>query len=366
MAANPRRWRLAVACGLAVGLAAAGCNGGKGGPPAVAVNGEGATFVEPVMKEWAADYADKTGNSVTVNYQGKGSGAGVGQMTKKLADFGCTDMPMSRKNVAEAAANGGAVIHVPLVIGAVVPVYNLPAAGDKPVVFSGPVLAGIFTGKVTRWNDPTLAALNPGVALPDTAIQPVYRADPSGTSFIFADYLAKVGPEFQSAVGVSNTPKWPTGVGIAQNKSDGVAGHVSRAVGAVGYVELTYALDTGATYGAVVNKAGKAVRADLASITAAAAASAGAKPTAEPYSLHELTYSLTDAPGEASYPIAGMSFAVLYQEQPATPGRAVVDFLTWATSAEGQAAAQRRNYAPLPAELQAAAARRLGQVTFRP
>ncbi len=363
MARNPRSWRRAAACGLAFGLAAAGCN--KGGAGAVTVTGEGATFVEPVMKEWAADYADRTGHKVTVNYQGKGSGAGVTQMTKKLVDFGCTDMPMSRKNVAEAAANGGAVVHVPLVVGAVVPVYNLPAAGGRPVAFSGPVLADMFTGKITRWNDPKLAALNPGVPLPDTAVQPVYRADPSGTSFIFADYLAKVSPEFERTVGVSNTPKWPKG-GIAQGKSDGVAGHVSRTPGAVGYVELTYALDTGATYGAVVNRAGKAVRADLASITAAAAASAGVKPTAEPYSLHELTYSLTDAPGAASYPIAGMSFAVLYQDQPATPGKAVVEFLTWATSAEGQAAATRRNYAPLPADLQAAAAERLAQVTFRP
>lgn len=363
MTANPRWRRLAAACGLALGLAAAGC-----GKAAVTVNGEGATFVEPVMKEWAADYADKTataGTKVVVNYQGKGSGAGVSQMTKRLADFGCTDMPMSRKNVDEAMAAGGPVIHVPLVIGAVVPVYNLPGDGDKPVAFSGPVLADIFTGKITRWNDPKLAALNPGVPLPDTAIQPVYRADPSGTSFIFADYLAKVSPGFGAAVGVSNTPKWPAG-GIAQGKSDGVAGHVSRTPGAIGYIELTFALDTGAKYGAVVNQAGKSVRADLASITAAAAASAGVKPTAEPYSLHELTYSLTDAPGEASYPIAGMSFAVLYESQPTTPGKAVVDFLTWATSAEGQMAAQRRNYAPLPAELQAAAARRLAQVTFRP
>ena len=354
------RVRVLQLVGFVVLAAVAGSVRAAGDP--VKVNGAGATFVQPVMLVWAAEYADKIGGAVKVNYEGLGSGAGVTNMTKKLADFGCSDAPMTRKQTDAAAKAGGAVIHVPLVIGAVVPVYNLPAVGDKPLVFDGKALAAIFTGQITKWNDPALAALNPGVALPDLSVQPVKRADPSGTSFIFADYLAKVSPGFKTTVGVSNMPKWPAEVGIAQQKNDGVSGHVSRTPGAIGYVELTYALDTKATFGAVVNGAGKPVRADFTSIAAAAAASADAKPTAEPYSLHELTYSLTDAPGEASYPIAGMSFAIVYQKLPADRGKAVVEFLTWCVSAEGQALAQKRNYAPLPKGLQERAAKRLAQI----
>lgn len=345
-------------------VALAGCGGGGGIPSPgdpVRIDGQGATFVEPVMKVWANEYGDKTSGAVQVNYQGTGSGAGVAQMTKKLADFGCSDAPMNKKQTDEAAGLGGAVVHIPLVIGAVVPVYNLPGI-DQPLVFTGPLLADVFTGKVAKWNDPRLQALNPGINLPDLGVQPVYRSDPSGTSFIFSDYLSKVSPEFKASVGASTTPKWPTGVGTGQNKSDGVAGHVSRTPGAIGYVELTYALDTKATFGKVRNKAGKDVLADLAGITAAAAASLGAKPTAEPYSLHDLTYNLTDAAGDASYPIAGMSFAVLYQAQAGAKGKAVVAFLTWCVSAEGQALAAKRNYAPLPEELQKRAAAKLDAV----
>ena len=345
-------------------FALTGCGGGGGTPspgdPA-RIDAQGATFVEPVMKVWANEYGDKTGGAVQVNYQGTGSGAGVAQMTKKLAEFGCSDAPMNRKQTEEARGLGGEVVHVPLVIGAVVPLYNLPGV-ETPLVFTGPLLADLFTGKVKKWNDPKLKELNPGVNLPDLGVQPVYRSDPSGTSFIFSDYLAKVSPEFKASVGASTTPKWPTGVGTGQNKSDGVAGHVSRTAGAIGYVELTYALDTKATFGKVRNKAGKDVLADLPGITAAAAASLAAKQTAEPYSLHELTYNLTDADGEASYPIAGMSFAVLYKAPSGPKAKAVVAFLKWCVSAEAQSLASRRNYAPLPSELQKTAAEKLDTV----
>jgi phosphate transport system substrate-binding protein len=221
---------------------------------------------------------------------------------------------------------------------------------------------------VTRWNDPKIAALNPGVSLPDLGIQPVYRADPSGTSFIFSDYLAKVSPAFKSTVGASTTPNWPSGVGTAQSKSDGVAGHISRNPGAIGYLELTYALDSQdkLRYGKVRNKAGKDILPDLDSITAAAAASLGTEPTAEPYSLHDLTYNLTDADGEASYPIAGMSFAVLYQKQQGAKGKAVVGFLKWCTGPDGQKLAKLRNYAPLPEELQKKVHEALGKVEVGP
>lgn len=313
----------------------------------VELNGRGATFVEPIMKFWTNEYGEKTGQAVRINYQGTGSGDGINKVTDQLVDFGCSDAPMNRKQLDAAAAKGGPVVHVPLVIGAVVPMYNLPGV-DKPVAFSGPVLADIFTGKITAWDDPKLKELNPGLDLPAAKIQPVFRADPSGTTFIFADYLAKVSPEFKSTVGVSNEPAWPTAVGVRQQKTDGVAGHVSRTAGAIGYVELTYALDTKSQYGAVVNRAGKPILADLDGITAAADATLGEKQTAEPYSLHDLTYSLTDAGGDKSYPIAGLSYALAYKKLPGAKGRATVEFLKWATSAEGQEMAKKRNYAPLP------------------
>lgn len=327
-----------------------------------AVNGQGATFVKPIMDVWKEEFMERTAGKVKLNYTGTGSGAGVIQMTKKLADFGCSDNPMTSKQLAEVPA-GEAVVHVPLVIGAVVPVYNVPGVSE-PLKFTGPLLVEIFTGKIGKWNDPKIKALNPSAALPDLVIQPVYRSDPSGTTFIFCDYLAKADPEFKKTVGVSNAPTWPKGVGIAQNKSDGVAGHVSRTEGAIGYIELTYALDSKdqMKFGTVRNKAGKDVTADFESITAAAAASLDQKQTQEPYSLHELTYNLTNAEGEKSYPIAGMSFAVLYKKQSGAKGKAIVAFLKWATGTEGQDLAKRRNYAPLPDSLREKIVKRLESV----
>jgi len=318
---------------------------------AAEINGQGATFVRPIMDKWKEEFLEQTGGKVKINYTGTGSGAGVSSMTKKLADFGCSDNPMTKSQMKEVPG-GAAVVHIPLVIGAVVPVYNLPGVSE-PLKFTGPLLVDIFTGKITKWNDAKIAAINPGAALPDLVIQPVMRSDPSGTTFIFCDYLAKVDENFKKTVGVSNAPTWPKGVGIAQNKSDGVAGHISRTEGAIGYIELTYALDSKdkLKFGSVRNKAGKDIRADFDSITAAADASLDQKQTQEPYSLHELTYNLTDAAGEKSYPIAGMSFAVLYKKQEGAKGKAIVGFLRWVTSSEGQELAKSRNYAPLPVSL---------------
>jgi phosphate transport system substrate-binding protein len=200
------------------------------------------------------------------------------------------------------------------------------------------------------------------MTLPDLAIQPVYRSDTSGTSFIFSDYLSKVDEGFKKTVGASTAPKWPETVGIRQNKSDGVAGHIDRTPGTIGYIELTYALSKKAKYGSVRNKAGKDILADLDSITAAGDASLSVAQTQEPYSLHELTYNLTNADGEKSYPIAGMCFAVLYKKQDAAKGKAVVSFLKWTTGSEGQDLANKKNYAPLPAALREKAAARLDSV----
>jgi phosphate transport system substrate-binding protein len=345
-------------------VAVAGCGGGDkaggggGGKTAVAaadLKGVGATFVQPIMKDWTEKYLKETDDKVRVNYDAKGSGAGISAMTTREADFGCSDAPMKKAEVETAKGTGGEVVHIPLVIGAVVPVYTLKGVdAAKPLTFSGPVLADIFTGKITKWNDPKLAALNPGVALPDLGIKPVYRADKSGTSFIFTAYLGKVSPEFKATIPPSTEPAWPKEVGSREQGSKGVADAVARADGAIGYVELTYALDNKIAFGAVTNKAGKSVRATLDSITAAAAASLDTRPTAEPYSLHELTYDLSDAGGDGSYPIAAMSFAVFYKGLPADKRTAVVAFLRWAAASDkGQKMASVRNFAPLPPELRA-------------
>jgi phosphate transport system substrate-binding protein len=343
---------------------ATGCSGGAG---TVELNGQGATFVEPVMKVWTNHYLEeKTAGRVRINYQGTGSGAGIQQLTNKTTDFGCSDAPMNRKQFDAATEAGGPVVHVPLVIGAVVPTYNLDGV-TQPLNFTGAVLADIYLGKVTKWNDPALKELNPGVDLPDLGIQPVFRSDSSGTSNVFTEYLSKVSPEFKAKVGASTSPAFPQGVGIGKPKTDGVAGHVANTPGAIGYVELTYALDKKAQYGAVRNRAGTFVRADLAGITAAAAASLAEKPVDEPYALHDLTYSLTDPAGAGSYPIAAMSYAVLYAHQPdAAKGKAVVEFLTWCASAEGQKMAERRNYAALPPDLAAKVAAKLGTIRVGP
>lgn len=357
-------------------LALAGCAGCGGRPiptdgntgakienvPAASLNAGGATFVEPVMSVWTAEFRTKTGDKVKINYQGTGSGDGINKMTTQELAFGCSDAPMNKKELDAAVGKGGEVLHIPLVIGAVVPMYNL-AGVDKPLVFTGQVLGDIYLGKITRWNEKPLADLNPGVNLPDLAIAPVFRAKSSGTSFIFTDYLSKTNAGFKEKVGaVKEIPRAVAGVGMDGN--GGVAGHVQKTNGAIGYVELTYALDTKAAFGTVRNKSGKDVPASLASITAAAAAGMKEAQAAEPYSLHDLTYNLNDTAGDDVYPIAALSFALLYKKQAGDKGRAVVEFLKWATSAEGQKLSEARNYAPLPESLRAKVGEKLAGVTF--
>ena len=350
-------------------LLAAGCRPATPAVESVTLHGAGSTFVEPIVRVWAVYYREETGERVEVNYQGKGSGAGISEMTRRLADFGCTDHPMNARQVAEARDTGGDVLHVPLVVGAIVPIYNLPdlPADAPPVEFTGEVLADLYLGKITNWSDPRLQELNPKVTLPDLAVQPVTRADPSGTSFVFVDYLSKVSPEVLAAVGVSNLPNWPKGVGIAQSRTDGVAGYVSRTPGAVGYVELTFAAENPEVpFGRVRNRAGNSVLASPAGIAAAAASPLDARPAEEPYSLHALTRNLTDAPGPEAYPIVGTSYAVLYRSQPGRNGPATRDFLRWALGPTGQKLAGKRHYAPLPEPLRVAALAQLDRIEFTP
>jgi phosphate transport system substrate-binding protein len=307
---------------------------GCGGPR---INTGGATFVYPMMTKWAEEY--KKAKGVEVNYQSIGSGGGIQQMTAKTFDFGCTDGPMNEEQIEKCRENGGEPVHIPLVMGAVVPTYNLDEVKGQ-LRFSGPVLADIYLGKIKKWNDPALKALNPDVAkdLPDKEIVVVHRSDGSGTTYIWVDYLAKVSEEWRKKVGVSTSVEWPTGIG--QKGNEGVSGQVKRSKGSIGYVELIYAIQNDIKYGRVKNREGQFIEPNLNSIAAAAANSLDNIPD-------DLRYSITDAPGKGSYPISGTTWAVVYDKLPAGKGKEVVDFLRWVTH-EGQQFTEELHYAKLP------------------
>lgn len=335
-----------------------GCGGGEGdtGTP-VRVSAGGATFVDPIMRAWAKDY--RKAKRTEIDYVKSGSGKGIGDLTAKTIDFGCTDAPMSKKELEAAVAAGGEVLHIPVTMGAVAIVYNVP--GAEKLNLTGPVVADIYLQKIAKWNDAAIAGLNPGVALPDRAIVAVRRAESSGTTSIFSEYLSKVSPEFKEKVGTSKEMKLSGGVG--QQGNDGIAGFVKNNEGAIGYVELAYANKNKISTAMIKNRTGKTVGPNADSVTAAAAAAMATKPTAEPYTLHELTFSLTDADGEASYPIVGISYAILFAKQPKDKGPTIVDFLKWVV-VDGQKLAVELDYAPLPVELGKRAQVKLDGVTF--
>lgn len=342
-------------------IAFAGCGGGgddatEGGTP-VRVSAGGATFVDPIMRAWAKDY--RKAKRTEIDYVKSGSGKGIGDLTAKTIDFGCTDAPMSRKEFDAAKAAGGDVLHIPVTMGAVAIVYNLH--GIEQLNLTGAVIADIYLQKVSKWNDAAIAALNPGVALPYKAIVAVRRAESSGTTNIFSEYLSKVSPAFKDQVGTTKEMK--LGGGVGQQGNDGIAGFVKNNEGALGYVELAYANKNKIATAKLTNKAGKLVGPNSDSVTAAATAAMGAKPTAEPYTLHDLTFSLTDADGDGSYPIVGISYAIVYAKQSKDKGPAVVDFLKWVV-VDGQSLAKDLDYAPLPLELGKKAQAKLDGVTF--
>jgi phosphate transport system substrate-binding protein len=298
----------------------------------VQINGAGATFPYPIYSRWLAEY-HKQHPDVQINYQSIGSGGGIRQLTNQTVFFGATDGPMTDEQLKAAP---GPILHVPTVLGAVVPVYNVPGTGAD-LKFSGPVLADIYLGKIKKWNDPAIVTLNPGATLPATDIVAVHRSDGSGTTYIFADYLSKVSSEFKRAVGVNTSVNWPTGVGGKGN--EGVAGLVSQTPGALGYVELIYALQNTITYGSVQNAAGEFVRASPATVTNAAAA------VQIP---GDFRVSITNAPGAGAYPISSFTWLLLYQNPGDTRRvRAMVDFVRWAVT-DGQMFASELGYAPLP------------------
>jgi phosphate ABC transporter phosphate-binding protein len=326
-------------------LAGAGC----GGNPEQRLNGGGSSFVYPIMSKWAIEYYKTKG--VKVNYQSIGSGGGIRQMIDKVLDFGCTDAPMNDEQLATALKTGGKVLQLPLVMGAVVPIYNLEGV-QAPLRFSGTVLADIYLGKIRKWNEPELAKLNPGVELPDKEILTVHRSDGSGTTYIWVDYLAKISPPWKEKIGVGTSVNWPGGVAAKGN--EGVAGKVSQAPGGIGYVELIYALQNKIKFGRVQNREGQFITPSLESVTAAARSALTEIPD-------DLRYSLTNAPGKESYPISGTTWAVIYVNQPSGKGAKVVDFLRWITH-DGQTYAEQLNYARLPQPLVERVEKKLDQV----
>jgi phosphate transport system substrate-binding protein len=300
------------------------------------INGAGATFPYPIYSKWFDEY-HKAHPEVAINYQSIGSGGGIRQITNETVFFGATDGPMTDEQLAAAP---GRILHVPTVLGADVPVYNLPGVKTE-LRFTGTVLADIFLGTIRKWNDPALATINGGVPLPLTDITVVHRSDGSGTTYIWADFLSKVSPVWKQTVGVSTALNWPTGVGAKGN--EGVAGLVSQTPGSIGYVELIYALQNDMLFGAVQNANGGFVKASTESVTAAAAAAAAARAMPADFRV-----SITNAAGENAYPISSFTWLLLF-ENPTDRARsnAMVDFLTWALT-DGQRFASQLGYAPLP------------------
>lgn len=298
------------------------------------INGAGATFPAPIYSKWFSEY-NKLHSDIRINYQPLGSGAGIKQVTERTVFFGASDGPMTPEQLLAAP---GKLLHLPTVLGAVVPVYNLPGVSQE-LKFSGAVLANIFLGRITKWNDPAIAATNPGVNLPGTEIVVAHRSDGSGTTYIWVDYLSKVSPEFKKVVGVGTSVKWP--VGVAAAKNDGVSAIVRQTPGALGYVELIYAIQTKTPYGLVQNANGKFVKASIDSVSAAAAAAAKTMPA-------DYRVSITNAAGDAVYPISSFTWMLFYQDpKDKKQGKAMVDFMKWALT-DGQKFAGDMGYAPIP------------------
>jgi phosphate transport system substrate-binding protein len=308
------------------------------GASAQNINGAGATFPNPIYSKWFSEYSQLHSN-VKINYQPIGSGGGIRQVTEGTVDFGATDGPMSDQQISSAKVK---VMHIPTVLGAVVPVYNLPGI-SKELNFSGDVIADIYLGKITKWNDGRIAKDNPGVSLPDHGILPVYRSDGSGTTYIFSDYLSKVSSGWQSGPGKGTAINWPTGIG--QKGNEGVAGMVRQAPFSFGYVELIYAVQNKMSYGTVKNASGKFIKASTDGVTAAAAAAAKSMPA-------DYRVSITNAPGADSYPISSFTWLLIpvHSTDP-NKAKALADFVGWMLDhGEGEAAAL--TYAPLPKPVQ--------------
>jgi phosphate transport system substrate-binding protein len=299
------------------------------------LNAAGATFPYPIYSKWFSEY-HKQHPDIQVNYQSIGSGGGIRQVLAGTVDFGASDGPMTDDQLSQAKTK---ILHIPTVLGAVVPAYNVPGV-KTDLKFTPQVLAGIFLGRITSWNDPQIAKANPGISLPGQPIIVVHRSDGSGTTYIWTDYLSKVSSDWKSQVGAKTSVSWPVGIGAKGN--EGVAGMVRQMEGAIGYVELIYALQNNISYGSVQNAAGEFVKASLESTTAAATT---AKMPAD------FRVSITNAPGKGVYPIASFTWLLIpAQAKDAGKGKVIKDLLNWMVD-DGQNMVTQLSYAPLPKEV---------------
>jgi phosphate transport system substrate-binding protein len=301
------------------------------------INGAGATFPDPIYQKWFSEY-NKLHPEVRINYQPIGSGGGIRQITARTVFFGASDGPMTQEQLDAAP---GRILHLPTVLGGVVPTYNIPGVTAE-LKFTGQLLADIFLGKITKWNDPSITKINPGVNLPNTDIAVVHRSDGSGTTYIWVDYLSKVSAEWKQKVGVATSVNWPVGLGGKGN--EGVAGLVRQTPGALGYVELIYAKHNNIPYGSVQNAAGDFIRATEQSVTAAAREASAKMPA-------DFRVSITNAPGKDAYPISSFTWMLFY-ENPSDKATAktMVEFMKWALT-DGQKYTAELGYAPLPREV---------------
>jgi phosphate transport system substrate-binding protein len=330
--------RIALTAVLAAGVAH--------GAAAQRLTGAGATFPNPIYSKWFDVYKKKTG--IEINYQSVGSGAGIRQYTAGTVDFGATDGPMNEDQLTAVKSN---VVHLPTVLGSVVVTYNLPSIGATQLKLDGNLLVDIYMGRIAKWNDKRIAALNPGVNLPNLDLLPVYRADGSGTTYIFTDFLNKFSREWRDKVGYATSVRWP--VGLSGKGNEGVTQQVKQVEGAVGYVELIYALSNKLPYAAIKNAAGSFISPSLESATAAAAEIKLPKNT-------DFRVSITNPPGADAYPIASFTWLLVPEDnKDVAKAKQLRNFLTWMISDEAQAMASDLHYAPLPAAMRTLIAERI-------
>lgn len=314
------------------------------------INGAGATFPFPLYSKWFSEY-QKVAPEVQINYQSIGSGGGIKQFQEKTVDFGATDLPMTDEQLAKSPAP---VYHIPTVLGAVVMTYNLPGV-EQGLKLDGGIVADLFLGKITKWNDARIVKINPGVKLPDTDVLIVHRSDGSGTSGIFTDYLSKVSPEWKTKVGTGTAVNWPAGLGGKGN--EGVSGLVKQTPGSIGYVELIYAMSNSLTYASMKNKAGKFTVPSMETVSAAAAGASKNMPA-------DFRVSITDADGKDSYPISGFTYLLVYQTMDKDKGGKIVKFLKWQLKDGGQFAGPL-HYAPLPKPVAVKVSKRIDEIKLQ-
>ncbi|HEX8288542.1 MAG TPA: phosphate ABC transporter substrate-binding protein PstS [Pyrinomonadaceae bacterium] len=340
-----------LACsGQPIGQSNAGGTSGENAG-SIRLQGSGASFPKPIYEKWVNEYG-KINPNVKIDYQATGSGAGQKALLSKTADFGASDDPMSDEDLKNA---GGEILHIPTVLGAVVLTYNLPDV-KEPLKLSGETIADIYLGNIKKWNDERIKKDNPNLNLPDADILPVYRADSSGTSAVFTDFLSKTVPAWKEKVGTNKQPSWITGVGVGAKGNDGVMGQVKQTPNSIGYVELTFAKANNLPTAHIKNKAGDFVEASLESVSAAAAGSTAKMP-------EDLRVQITNPDAKGAYPISSYTYILVYKDQAdAAKGKVLADFLWWATH-DGEKFAQDLHYAALPPDVVKKAEAKINSMT---